>query len=121
MEYRIFSKNVLSGKYEFEPYLFDSQETAAKYATMNKLQSVFILPKDASDSMIDNQHANVRREPEPPRQVQQQPYVNWNEDMDVRKEPWKPNSLKDIDWIPKDHHGIAKIPICKPKTLKRLK
>jgi hypothetical protein len=115
MEYRIISKNILSGQYEFEPYLFSSKGIAAKYALENKLSNVFILPKDVTDTMVKNQQQAIKQYE---RQQQLPVPVQYVETIDTRPLDEEPKDMFKETWLPRGRkYGPDKVPLVKPAVV----
>lgn len=115
MEYRILYETP-EQELKFVGYLFQTKEIAYAYAKNWKLSVYQVFSKEASDKLLEaisTQHF-ARYEPnnEPRSMINTMLF-----EPEEATEPWHPNSLKDVNWFPRDKHGITKIPIAKPKTI----
>ena len=100
---------------EIVPGLMFTKEGAEEYCRVHRLTACYLMPVD-DYRKYRNELGRVREH----RDVRQVPMtVNDMYEYDAPpNEPWKPNDIKDVDWMPIDRRGIAKVPMAKPRWFK---
>lgn len=93
-------------------------EGAVKYCKDKKLTLIKIIPIEEFRLLMVEKHILVSNNR--PTQYTPRTMSDITEIIEPlsEREPFKFNSLKNVDWIPKDQHGIAKIPMLKPQSVK---
>lgn len=111
--YKLFVEGT-GGLPEVVPGLVFSEVGALEYCKRYRLTACYLMPEDEYRAYRnDLGRARLHREANVPM------VMNNEYEYDApKREPWKPNDLKDVDWLPIDRHGVAKVPMAKPKWAK---
>jgi hypothetical protein len=114
--YKLFIEGT-SGMPEVVPGLMFTQAGAEWYVKEHRLTAIGLMPVEEyrhEQAMKRQEYSSDRRISPGGGCMQNIEYI----EGPVVDDGWRLHFNKDVDWMPRDRHGIAKIPTAKIKSLK---